>query len=490
MNSEQQRSTRPDAVLSGIHGRIAVIAGISVAVHLWLIFTFPIVFGGDSMARLVNRRQILLSHQLPLLQLCIYLLGRASAGVTPVRLFMSVIAALAAVGFYLLATKFLDSTAAFWGALLFATNPFLVAVSTVPYQEILMLAGLLFAFRFVWEQRWIPASLCLGLACLTRYEAWAAAPVLAFAYAQEQGFRPAAWTKSVLLFGWVPLSWIVFHHGLASSGSFVLDHSITFWRLQRLLYISWITAKETTIPTLVLALWGMALVIRFRPWCNRRFLLGGAFLLLFSIALLFSAHGDTPDPERYISSREAHIPITTVTLLAAFALRRRTRLHVGLALLSVALGSYGAFRFVQHETARPEIRLGYELAQYLDHNMGSREYVLVLARPIAPQSVKMYLAKAYELGGRAGLREARRELERVDTSPLDYQRTLIHTHLRWEQLAAFPKMPPKLDWIAVWSDFAPIDRHSAEWKRLAFANPAAMVQYGGRSVALYHAQRR
>jgi hypothetical protein len=196
--------------------------------------------------------------------------------------------------------------------------------------------------------------------------------------------------------------------GLAPSGSFVIDHSITWWRLQRLVYLGWITGKETAIPTLLLAFLGAAIVVRQQKWRDRRFLLGGAFLLLFSVAVLFSAHGDSPDPERYVSSREAHIPITAVTFLAAFALAQPTRVNLRLAGLGVVLGIYGAFHFVDHETSRPEIRLGYELARYIDKNVQSQDYVMVLAKPIASDSLNLYFNKVRELSGQPGLREAQK----------------------------------------------------------------------------------
>src|SRR5215831_17300043 len=143
----------------------ALAAGFTaLALRLWLIFQFPIVFGGDSMLRLMHRDEVLLSYQLPLLQCFIWLLSRFTTGALPVRLLMAVIGALAAVAFYYLAVDFAGPRAALIGALLFAANPYITPVSIVPYQEILLLATLFAAFHFFFTRRWIASAIFLALA--------------------------------------------------------------------------------------------------------------------------------------------------------------------------------------------------------------------------------------------------------------------------------------------------------------------------------------
>src|ERR1051325_3229523 len=95
-----------------------------------------------------------------------------------VQYLMAVIGAVAGVAFYLVARDLAGEKWAAAAALLFVTHPYILAGSTVPFQEILMLAGLLFAFHFAYSERWFFASLALAVACITRYEAWAACPVL------------------------------------------------------------------------------------------------------------------------------------------------------------------------------------------------------------------------------------------------------------------------------------------------------------------------
>src|SRR5262249_59168416 len=123
-----------------------LVAASALALRLWLIFQFPVVFGGDSMLRLMHRDEVLLSYQLPLLQCFIWALSRFTTGALPVRLMMAVIGALAAVAFYYLAAELAGPRAALAGAILFATNPYITPVSILPYQEILLLAAIFAAF--------------------------------------------------------------------------------------------------------------------------------------------------------------------------------------------------------------------------------------------------------------------------------------------------------------------------------------------------------
>src|SRR5690348_9728251 len=203
--------------------QITVVVAFAFVVRLWLILVFPIVFGSDSMVRLANRDHILLSYQLPLLQIGVYSVSQLSTNIISVRLFMAALGALATLGFYLLAEDFAGERAAFWAALPFTTNPLVLSISIVPYQEILMLAGLLFAFHFFVKEKWIAAGLCLGLACLTRFEVWAACPAMAFVYARRRRYALPDVLKACVLFGWAPVAWLCFRAGLSPSGSYVID---------------------------------------------------------------------------------------------------------------------------------------------------------------------------------------------------------------------------------------------------------------------------
>jgi hypothetical protein len=454
--------------------RNAIIVGAAALLaRVWLIFTFPIVYGGDSLLRLVNRDRILLSYQLPLLQSLIWAVTRISTNVLSVRLLMAALGAFAAVAFYRFAADFAGERAALAGALLFATDPFLTPVSSVPYQEILLLGCLLAALRSLFRGRDVSAAVWLGLACLTRFEAWAACPVFAVV-AWKRG-RPL-W-QSALLFAWAPLVWLGFRRGLSEPGTFVLDGALSFGRLYRLPFLAWQTAANATAATLALAALGAYAV--FREGRNRdpRLRALAALAAVFAIAILFSAHGVPPDLNRYVSTREIHIPLALVTLLAAMGCAAYPRLAIPLAAAGVALGAAGAWRFVAHETSRPEIRLGYELARYLDSHVAPGESIAILSPPI---ETGLYLRRALETGGAAGLEAAQKVLAEVDTSPLDAQRTRIHSRLPASQFAVRAGEQPR--WVAVWSTYTAQDELRARLCEEARSKPDRVLRVGDVSV--------
>jgi hypothetical protein len=433
----------------------------ALIIRIWLIFQFPIVFGGDSMLRLVHRDEVLLSYQLPLLQCFIWTVSRFTSGVLPVRLMMAAIGALASVAFYYMVRDLVDRRAAILGALLFATNPYITPVSIVPYQEILLLATLFAAFHFFFASRWMASAIFLALACFTRFEAWTACPVLAIAYFLDgpRSFRRAI--EACALFGWAPITWILLRQGLAPEGSFVLDRGITLARFGRYGFLASHVAVEATIPVLLLA--GAGLIgWRYHASIGRQTVVLGGFLALFLVAILFSAHGELPDPERIITTREIHIPLAAMLVLATAGCARYPRAALPLAIAGIALGVWGSYRFVAHETARPEMKLGYELAQYLDAHVAPGEQVLICAQP---PNIDLYFRKALETGGTAGLAAAHRAVDAIDILPVDVQRTVIHlTRVSRAQVFAYPKMPTRLDWVAVWSDFAPAQNPIATFR--------------------------
>jgi hypothetical protein len=101
--------------------------------RVWFIHAYPIVFGGDSILRLANRNHILLSYQLPLLQVLIYGVSLVSKNLLSVRWLMAVIGAVAGVGFYWMARCFVSERNAMTAAPLLTANALLVEISIVPY---------------------------------------------------------------------------------------------------------------------------------------------------------------------------------------------------------------------------------------------------------------------------------------------------------------------------------------------------------------------
>jgi hypothetical protein len=452
------------------------IFAIGFALAASIILTNPIIFGGDTLLRLMNRDRLMMGHQLPMLQVLIAAVSKISANPVWVRYMDAAIGAIAGVAFFWMIRDLFGERWAFPAALLFVSNPFFLALSTVPFQEMLMLAGLLLAFHFFYTENWLPASLALGVACLTRYEAWAACPVLAVAYIWHKDRGIIGWLKAAVLFGWAPVVWILAKHGLSSPGHFVIESSLTIGRLQRYVYLGWIAVKNTQIPVLLLAMAGVWRLYRDRALLEWRLVIQIAFVALFLISVPFSAHGVMPDPERYVTAREAAIPIYFVILMAVLGLSKWPRWIWAIVAVSVVLGAIGGHLYVWRETSKPDIQLSYRLAKYLDGKMQPGERALILSQPITEDMLQGYLKKAQETGGEEGLRQARLELRQADLAGTDYARVVVHSRLGRERLLA----PPAAcgEWVAVWSGYPDAARE------LTGAQPVDVLRSGPLSVTI------
>lgn len=441
-----------------------------------IILTNPIIFGGDTLNRLLHRDRLLMGHQLPLLQVLVAALTRISPNPALIRYMDAFIGALAGVGFYWVARDFFGETVAFPAALMFVTNPFFLALSTVPYQESLMLAGLLFAFHFFYRERWIASSFALALACITRYEAWAAGPVLALAYLLRKNRSLRGGITAGLLFGWMPALWILINRGLAPRGAFVVESSLSMARLLRYVHLGWVTVRNTQLTVVLLAACGARLLVRERSRIDWRWWIQITFLVLFLISVFFSAHGVSPDPERYVVDREAYIPICFVLLLAALGLARWPRWTTAIVALSMVLGVGGAFWYVRSATSQPETQLAYRLARYLDGAVRDHEAVLILAKPIPEETYRDYLERERQRGGEDAVRQARAEIEELGMGGTSYQKVLAYSRLGRDRLLS----PPIgcAPWVAIWSDYPDAARE------LSLAPPVEVLRSGPMSVTI------
>jgi hypothetical protein len=422
--------------------RAVIVFAAGLVLRFGLIAKFPVIFGGDPMVRLLHRDKVFISHQLPLLQAIVHAISLVTHDYVMVQIAMAVIGAMAGVAFYWLARDLVAEPAAFWAALMLTTNPLIAAESIVPFQESLMLLLIFLAFHFFYTDRVEFASLALGLACLTRFEAWIAAPVLAVAY----WHRTRDW-RGVLWFGWAPVAWLIYQRGLAPAGTYVVESHITIARLMRWVYLAYITAKFT--PVIVLALGAIGL---WFLWKNPgRWAPLIAFFGLFVMALLFSAHGDWPDPERRVASREAHLWIAAVVLMSAIAMEKLTRFRDAIAAAAVILGAWGAYEYVKREASDPQIHLSYRLAKFFDAALQPGERALILAPPWPSHVFDFYLERARATGGEAGYQAALRNLAASDQSPPAYQRTLVHSRFDRDRLVA--ESQSCTPWVAVWSDY-------------------------------------
>ena len=427
--------------------RLALIFVSGLVLRFSLIAKFPLIFGGDSMLRMIQRDRIFISHQLPLLQLVVFGVARFTHNYLITMIVMALIGAAVGAAFYIFALDLVPERPAFWAALLIATNPFLTGNSIVPFQESLMLALLLFTFHFQQFGKISWASVFLGLACLTRFEAWAAVPVFTTAFVLKQGLNIRNVLRASAMFGWAPLAWIIIQRGLAPPGSYVVESHLTLARFTRWAYLGYITLKVTPVIVVALGLFGFWIFWRDR-WIARLWPLV-VFIGLFTIAVLFSAHGDLPDPERRVSAREATLWIAFMLLLAAIALDR-IRYSAAVGAVAVLFGVWGSYRFVEREASDPHLALSYRLARFFDGALQPGERALVLAPPWPPEVFDFYLQRARETGGMKGYEAAVRSLANSDMSPPAYQRMLIHSRFNRSRILSTPN--GCVEWLAVWSD--------------------------------------
>ena len=117
----------------------------------------------------------------------------------------------------------------------------------------------------------------LAVACLTRYEAWAAGPVLALAYILRKDRSLVGWLRAAFLFGWMPALWILVNGGLASRAHFVVESSSSISRLLRYVHLGWVTVKYTQFPVLVLAAVGVWRICKDRSLIDWRLWVQVAF---------------------------------------------------------------------------------------------------------------------------------------------------------------------------------------------------------------------
>lgn len=487
-------------------GSIVFLAGL--AIRLALIHAYPLIYGVDGVARLVNNDRILLAHQLPLLQAVIYLLAKFTEDPLAVRYFMAFAGAVAGLGAYRLGVDLMGRSGGFAAGLLFATQPFVLLYSIVPYQEILMLGGLLFAFHYFLNERWFAASVCLGLACLSRYEAWIACFVLILAFVRQRGVGARQILDGVLFFGWAPLGWMTYQAGFSTAGTSALALSFSMEKFHRYLYIGYIGLTNTPAPAVLLALAGLWQVRALKLWRFTGIIVPGAFAVLFLAAVLFVGHGVRDEPERYTTSREAHIPVVAGVFLAGIGLVRLPRYRAAVLGVTTLTGVAMSVWFVHRDTSESRLRLSWETARYLDSHVGPSERAAVLAKPLPQDVLARYLQEALDRGGEEAVRRAARVLEAVDPSPLDTQRVFVHSRLGKTRLLSlasfvwpdeFGRFKPRaaaengvtrheeIQWIAMWSDFKPSNEAEQRLaQRVGNAVPVEILERGGAAVRIYH----
>jgi len=446
---------------------------IGLLVRIAFIHLHPAIYGGDTLVRIMNADRVLLAYQLPLLQLLIYLVNLASSDPLLIRYLMSLIGALAGVAFYLFSAALLDRPTARLASLFFVSNPFLLVHSIVPYQEILMLLALCLGLYFLLRPDlrgsigW--ASLFLGLACLTRYEAWVITAAAGLYYAREKLASRSSRSHSrvlgqtMVLFGWAPLLWILLHRGVSPQGTYVLEGLATWTRLWRIPYVTAMALYHVGPIVGLLASLGLVTFWKKSLWTKPgiQMVLTAATLLMLS--LVFSAHGVEPDPQRYVTDREAHWFVLFPFWAAALGLsglkqrlspsaetshfkplivsrNLRIVIYCFALILAVVWGAVQTDRYVKRLLTDQNLNLDYAVAQHLEKNLPHTSKALVFAKPLPPSATQEYFDKVYSQGGTRALETARRQLAELNSGPLDYSRVVVNTRLGKNQVLDASKL--------------------------------------------------
>jgi hypothetical protein len=253
---------------------------------------------------------------------------------------------------------------------------------------------------------------------------------------------------------------------------------------------------------LILAILGIWQARRRRIWREAPFILFAAFTLLFLIALLFSAHGVQPDPERYVTPREAHVLVLGAALLATLGLELVPRHRALVAAFCGVVGLWMSDSFLRRATEQPAIALSLAAARYLDAHVRPHERAVVLCAPIT--EVGAYLDDLEHERGAAGRAAGVAILNTLDTRPPDYQRILVHSRLGKRQLENYsgliastravpdtvvrrPVPEGSPNWIVAWSNFRPTSAGEERLAALVAAlRPVATFRRDSLSLAVYH----
>ena len=467
------------------------IALMTIGLYVFLMQHYPIIYGGDTITRLVNPDRIMSGHQLPLLQALIYLSLQLHYSPTAIFLLMAFISAAACMGMYALALVLTNNRRAAWlVAILYIAHPFILYYSRVPYQEPLLLAGiawgLYFLFRPLTGVNRLLASLFFAVACLSRYEGW----IAAFAAAIFDIWRTrekkgkigfTSLCQSLFLFGWAPAIWIALNKDLSPAGTYVLDLTLQWGRLYRSYFIIKSTLWWTESAVVLIALIGFVyswIDSRRRQDVRFRVLLG--MLALLMVVLIFSGHGIEPNPTRLVTEREAFLPVSILVLYAGIGgdllvkwigqiyrqnllVLRAIPLFILIVLAGYSLDS--GFHRIDTANADPDLKTDYEVARYLSekHSGG-----LVFAAPLPEGPMKDYLKSVERWSGPAGRIKAMQLLEQAETTPLDYQRVLVYSWMGKGRLISGDRLrgmdlrgiesflrDQAIGFIIVFSDFTP-----------------------------------
>lgn len=428
---------------------------LSVLIRLLLVITNPGMYGGDTVFRAVNSDMVFLAYNLPLLQFLIYITAKLSSLPHAITCLMILIGSIGCCGIYLMTTRLFDRTVARLAAILFVTNPFILVYSIVPYQEILMISQLFFAAYFFLNgekgYNIYLSSFSIGMACLTRYEAWLAGMAMAFIYIIRKFNKTnllltlKTALRAGLLFCWAPIAWIVLNGGINPEGTFVLDEGFTFGRLIRIPYVITKTVYHSTPAVALIGLIGFIIIILSGRRKDRKLLAIFGYFLLFLTTLTIWGH-DYPDGTKLVTEREIHIPISIFLICAGYGVveilkwlytlpilntpaTSRAKLVKGIVTITMLLFIISfplkmAYDEVSLRSSDPGIMVSHSAAKFIDKTMKTGEKALILAREWPQALLESALQNKIGHNNPDAMRTASKIKDRF-ALPYDYQRLVV-----------------------------------------------------------------
>ncbi|HEX6739999.1 MAG TPA: hypothetical protein VF310_17095, partial [Vicinamibacteria bacterium] len=460
------RLTRLDAALLFVLG---------LAVRLPLLLGAVTLHGGDAMARLARSDHLLLAYQLPLAQSLVFAARAIDPEPRVACVVFVVLGALVPVALAAVVAETAGRAAGCASGALLACHALFVHYAIVPYQEGLMIALVLGGAWALLRRHEIAASVLLGLACLTRYEAWLAALLAVLA---ASGWRWRRLPRALALFGWAPLLWVALWRGLSPAGTYVFDLDPVALRLTRVWFVLGKLREYSGGLLLALGLLGLA-VAAFR-W-DKRWGWAAAYLALFLPVIMFG-HEFPPGSGR-VSERLAHVPAAALCALAGLGLgwlvERAPR--AATAALAAALTVAAALHGVRHarmlitEAGRdPSLLLAAQTAAFAHAHLPRGGHLAVAAPTVSPADLQSFVHKVEAAGGDVG--RARAVAAELTRHSPDVDRIAAHLARPPGTVVGADTAPAEL--VAVYDD-AP---DAAAWQRgLARARFTA----GPRAVTVY-----
>jgi hypothetical protein len=269
--------------------------------------------------------------------------------------------------------------------------------------------------------------------------------------------------RTMVLFGWAPLLWILLHRGVSPQGTYVLEEPATWTRLWRIPYVTAMALHHAGPVVGLLASFGLLTFWKASLWRKREIQMVLAAAALLMLSLVFSAHGVEPDPQRYVTDREAHWFVLFLFWAAALGLfdikqrlmpwaetshsqpptasrNLRIAIYYLALILAVVWGAVQTDRYVKRLLSDQNLNLDYAVAQHLESNLPHGSNALVFAQPLPPDATQEYFDKVYLQGGAQALDVARRQLAEINSGPLDYSRVVVNTRLGKNQILDASKL--------------------------------------------------